>query len=101
VIAMRAIPREVIRFGLPFLVLAFGRFLGAPEHPFAAHPAPPVQAREPRAGREAILLHPLGAQRSSTGAPVVTFAWANEVRAAWSDTTRVRFRAPPVSPTRF
>ena len=95
---MRAIPREVIRFGLLFFVLAIGRFLGAPEHPFAQHAA---LISPPRPGSEVTIHSPLGVLPAVTGTPTVRVTLADGLHASWSDTSRVRFRRPPPTPPHF
>ncbi len=95
---MRAIPREVIRFGLLFFVLAIGRFLGAPVHPFAQHA---VLTSATRLGGDVTLHSPLGVLPAVTGTPSVRVTFADGLHASWSDTTRVRFRRPPPAPPRF
>ncbi len=95
---MRAIPREVIRFGLLFFVLAIGRFLGAPAHPFAQH----AELTSPtRASGDVTLHRPLGDLPAVTGRTSVRFTVAEGLHASWSDTSRVRFRRPPPAPPRF
>lgn len=95
---MRAIPREVIRFGLLFFVLAIGRFLGAPAHPFAQRVALVLPARS---GGDVTFHSPLGVLPAVTGTPSVRVTLADGLYASWSDTSRVRFRRPPPTPPRF